>query len=1710
MSESYTYFTDTVVDEFGGSGAETVVAVLESVGGESAVSDSESEATIAQIFTELLLIFEDQRLDLDSIVAFLLSAIKNDALARVFCQVLSVFPPSENTQQLLQMISRKGMIKAETIALYISTDLLKESEVVPKNVLTKALNSRIRDEFYTQKKYNLLHEEVDGYAKFIVELYNIFRFDEKDFQIEYALEIIEQLIGHFSLDPNRCLDILLEVIESSFIGSVDASIALLKKSRWWPTHESDISSIDRLSYGGSEAGAKILGLKFFKYPKDKDLPETYKVLVSCLIKEGFISFGAIYKYLSPSDDVMAELENEYKKKLDEEVSKAGANALALAAPLADDEEEEGKPKDKAPKKASAEQPTLATKLQHNFKYQFLRVLLGNGLYWPSIYILSKYPFLAGIDPEISQLMNRLFGGIISPLYDKISPFSHAELQELQTSGKVAFSRAHNNVAYDDFTTVELYSFMPTTASYAQKKFTYFYKRWTAALPDVSDVPQLFTISREFLKYGGIYLSRDVELFVKICEIAVWDLSNNVDDDTRKSEWFHYFRNFIFPAMSLIEENSIAIEKAFAILSFYPLEDRFSVYGEYYQVLAKNNPLVKMAYSKAEKSTKDALKRLSKENVRPMMRRIAKISFSNPLPCFLTILQQIESYDNLNTLVVETARYFNNYGWDNLTAAILIRLTAPGRSGTQENGMIERQWLQSLASFIGKICQRYPKSIDLHTIVSFLLKSFYNGESFGLIVLKEIFISMGGIQTVTNLTLHQIDLINCGSSLMKSVYRTIDDLRFDRRKSGEYLVKTFLDLDAINELLILLCNLSSELVSKTDQSHLKVLASRIDDVNAVIRLFITLVNFFGNMDDIEKTLLIITEFGAKYNVPLEWSFELWRPLLEQKVSKLEYKEGEVWNPFLQGIIDDIPKLLPPDSLGMLTPGFVVTFWQLSLHDLNYSPELYTNEVVKLESNNRSLKEWISINSRGKDVTKIALDKARNDMKQNGEFLKAIPQERDRHSAHTETIESRLQRESIHWFVNEGIENIKAQAQKFLQFCVLPRAVHSSFDAVYTARFLLKLHYLETPNFSLIIFLDELIKSRVLFGTLFTSTPSEAENLGLFFADILKTLHDWSEPTSFEKAHSGKNFFNSSGDQVDFDEFRTILFQYHSIILDDVNSALGVTEYMCRRNGITFMKNLLGVYPNVEEHCERILDLLENIANLETREDLILSSRALIGHVRARSKDWVHLWDFIPMADEEKQAHMTERKALEDARAKEKKRLEDERKKIDEEKRKQEEEKRREENRAKELLLKEEERKKQTLINYDSQKSSTPRPDTRGSTTSRGRYDNYSNSNAKTPTERNWSHEGKVPDTQSSDNVKTEPEKREASKEDQPNIPQKPKHTGRHNGKQASPHVEDTEKEKKSTSGTTSSSSVAPDSVQSTLGHIPSGPSSLGAAKSEASKNSQDGKEKTEHRPKSTDLKARLSQAKKELQSRDHSSSTPNRPPSRSQNSEQPERSSEQTPHSQNLAEHPARVQLIERANARVQSRGEGRSQGKDANPVSGRSPLPDQRIAAAAGGRRDRNSDRNSDRNTDRNSDRQGRFGRDRNAPSRPSQAAASQLAHSEPKYESGRESGRNGGRGGREGGDRDSGARNSVRDVGRNSNSNPNANPNPRALPPPPPPPLSFKRSEDSRGPGRSSGRFEDSSRGNSNRGGDRGGRFETKRKPENQGGRTYDKRSRY
>jgi THO complex subunit 2 len=128
-----------------------------------------------------------------------------------------------------------------------------------------------------------------------------------------------------------------------------------------------------------------------------------------------------------------------------------------------------------------------------------------------------------------------------------------------------------------------------------------------------------------------------------------------------------------------------------LLSKLSFDTRYAMYGEWQQVLLKSNPHLKLASSKAEKNTKDVLKRLSKTNVREMMRKLAKVSYTNPITTFNVFISQVESYDNLTDLVVEAARYFTDMGWDALPYAIMTQLSS-GRGTYQSSGLHDQKWI----------------------------------------------------------------------------------------------------------------------------------------------------------------------------------------------------------------------------------------------------------------------------------------------------------------------------------------------------------------------------------------------------------------------------------------------------------------------------------------------------------------------------------------------------------------------------------------------------------------------------------------------------------------------------------------------------------------------------------------------------------------------------------------------------------------------------------------------------------------------------------------------------------------------------------------------------------------------------------------------------------------------------------------------------------
>ena len=114
---SLLYITEEVVENFSGSGMDLLFEVLESY----QENDAESEEILAQIFTELLITFEENKLDVNDIKSFSLRQL-NRTIRQEFFQVLNSFAVSKNIHDLLHLLFRDNKIKIETLALHLSSD----------------------------------------------------------------------------------------------------------------------------------------------------------------------------------------------------------------------------------------------------------------------------------------------------------------------------------------------------------------------------------------------------------------------------------------------------------------------------------------------------------------------------------------------------------------------------------------------------------------------------------------------------------------------------------------------------------------------------------------------------------------------------------------------------------------------------------------------------------------------------------------------------------------------------------------------------------------------------------------------------------------------------------------------------------------------------------------------------------------------------------------------------------------------------------------------------------------------------------------------------------------------------------------------------------------------------------------------------------------------------------------------------------------------------------------------------------------------------------------------------------------------------------------------------------------------------------------------------------------------------------------------------
>lgn len=401
--------------------------------------------------------------------------------------------------------------------------------------------------------------------------------------------------------------------------------------------------------------------------------------------------------LSPGDEGMDKVQQEYLADVQSRLAGAKNSLLAMAAPL-----ESGQSQSK-PSTASASESKKPDSKSVNQKVGLLTSLLSVGALKPAIAFLTKFRWLVDANTEIADLMIRVLKVSLAPLYDSKYP---KERRPGFTSPRARYGTS--GLVYPSPRKSVLTLWAPTPPSTNTTDFVFFFPDWADRIPISSTLDDLEDVIEPLLKFIGLHVSRDPLFLTKFLRLGRLHLQPTmpIDPVTKKLSgeadpshpvrtfWFGILRQYLLPALSLIKGNAVCTVEVWNIIRQYPTPLRWKLYGEWKSGTYRSHPELRIKEVQANRESKGILRRLSHNTIDSLSGPVAKLAHSNPCILFANAVNQIMAYDNLANVVIQALRYVTNMGFDVLVFIVLGALADPNKQRVKDDGVNTSDWLQS--------------------------------------------------------------------------------------------------------------------------------------------------------------------------------------------------------------------------------------------------------------------------------------------------------------------------------------------------------------------------------------------------------------------------------------------------------------------------------------------------------------------------------------------------------------------------------------------------------------------------------------------------------------------------------------------------------------------------------------------------------------------------------------------------------------------------------------------------------------------------------------------------------------------------------------------------------------------------------------------------------------------------------------------------------
>jgi THO complex subunit 2 len=771
----------------------------------------------------------------------------------------------------------------------------------------------------------------------------------------------------------------------------------------------------------------------------------------------------------------------------------------------------------------------------------------------------------------------------------------------------------------------------------RKKF--FYDAWDSQITAYKDINDCVKFVKYYLRDIGPHLFRDVSLIGKLIRIAQFHIKN-YDTPLIRKDWLQIISNYIFPAIAQMSPNPGILDSLWGLLKLWSFQVRYTLYYEWRTITYNKYPQLIAVNSFCESTCSYIMDRLAKENFKEYGRQIGKMCHSNALIAFSKIIIKIGIMPNLSDHFVDATKNMTEIEFDMLIYSLLEALTDVTQK-LDMTGLAMSMKFQSFCKFAGNLISKKPSS-DLGGIFQYIQAQVTGNSVEDLLLLQEIIQNMSGIAVLDDTTDMQLatlsggpilQRIGCGFDPPQKLNRPINHLRINLAP------KPISTLPLGLALGIIVSQAFQNLIYRKQSEQIKSLGWLQDNCHKIFLQYFTFIFWQFSNKQYSSMIPSLTTLVTTYGLEIFTAFHILRPKivndywLLKEVEPAEDTAMDIDRPVealgaYTKMIDDLEKEISMLQLFqniILSPNFFVTFWQLSIGDIIFPNDQYTTmienykkSIAELEKNSKNDKTSKDISKRKSEISTLTdiTDKLEKECKLQQEYY--------------QVVNIRIQSSKNTWFLFEDFGNFDVYNQ-IIQCCILPRCVISPADALFSARFIEKVHSIGTSNFSTLKLLDQIFNYKTLHSFIFSLTELEAKNFGLFFSTLLATLACWHNDRVVFEGNvltvpgflriNKSDLSNLAPNQFyDYDDFRKALAKWHSKLMKCFVLCINSGHYLHIRNAIIVMNKIIHTYPATVEHAGLIEAAIKTLEN-EERHDLKLMSRSYKAALQRCSKKWV---------------------------------------------------------------------------------------------------------------------------------------------------------------------------------------------------------------------------------------------------------------------------------------------------------------------------------------------------------------------------------------------------------------------------------------------------------------------------------------------------------